>query len=351
MNRMEGVFYGAALGSALAKATHDLDRYCIPRQYGGPVATLCPAPAGFLFAGYPAGRVCGQYRAPLLLAEDMICHGGEVTAGAGLRITKAWAREPDFLQVSDRTSQLLCRMEPTSGLPRRQWIWVGNYFAMSSESLAVKAFPVGARYGADQDAIVRGMGNLVFPENDVQTVAAGTAAAFMVGCAVSGGARGDILQAALEGAKRGRALGEALGVRVHPGPDLCRRIALAVQLLSGGAALERRLDDLYDLIGCGIAASELIPAVVGVIVSGGSAMELILRAVNLGNNSASVSMLVGAVAGGMAGVEALDQELLEQVFAHTPYAVKDVPARLRGSVGCGVGRDRRAPRNGAAEKA
>jgi len=79
------------------------------------------------------------------------------------------------------------------------------------------------------------------------------------------------------------------------------QMAIEIAVKKGNAAMS----DIRDLIGSGPAIAETVPAAFGLLIAhGGQVLPALYDAVNIGDETAAIASLVGALGGALQGVEA-----------------------------------------------
>ncbi len=161
---------------------------------------------------------------------------------------------------------------------------------------------VGFLYPGDIEATVEAVVKASLPTHGTTTAISGAAAVAcaVTQCALAESTLLDIVRAAQQGAD----WGERYGYPYYC-PSTSRRIGFAVELVSADKDIEEKQRDLYDLVGTGLAAYEVVPAAIALFVlAQGEPMEAITLAANTGGDCDTLAAIAGAIAGAYRGVSA-----------------------------------------------
>jgi ADP-ribosylglycohydrolase len=165
----------------------------------------------------------------------------------------------------------------------------------------MKIAPAGLVHPSDPESAIADVVAIGLVSHGTQTaLAAACAIEAGVAEAMSEGAdMFSVVQAALLGARRGESIGRERA-RTVALPSVAKRIELAVTLALQAENADEANRSLADIIGCGLAAYESIPTAIGVFVAaGGDPLK---------------SVIAGALAGALKGVEAVPADLFKQVL-------------------------------------
>ncbi|MEA1943966.1 MAG: ADP-ribosylglycohydrolase family protein [Euryarchaeota archaeon] len=112
-------------------------------------------------------------------------------------------------------------------------------------------------------------------------IAGASAIAYAVSSAINGADVETVIRASVHGAKD---ISASLASRIRESVSLAKQMSL---------------EDVIDIIGCGIETEEAVPAVFAIIAKNQDFRESVLAAVNLGGDSDTIAGMVGAITGGM----------------------------------------------------
>ena len=111
----------------------------------------------------------------------------------------------------------------------------------------------------------------------------------------------DVIRAGIYGAGEGLKIGSKLAARLAVA-SVEKRIKLAVEIGRCGLGWEKTMLELRDVIGSGLAVTESVPCVFGILAANpGDLFSAIKMGVNIGNDTDTVATMVGAVGGALYG--------------------------------------------------
>jgi ADP-ribosylglycohydrolase len=199
----------------------------------------------------------------------------------------------------------------------------------ATNGAAMRVAPAGLVHPGDVEGAVQLAWITCQPTHDTQ-IAASAAGAIAAGVATAlspGAGVFDVVRGALQGARLGEELGRREGRHVA-GPNVRRRIELAVNEALRGADFEDALRRIEATVGNSVMAAESVPAAVGIFVAaGGDALECAVGGANIGNDTDTIGAMAGAMAGALQGYEALPPDkmaIIQEVNA------EDIPALASG---------------------
>lgn len=329
---MKGAFWGAALGSALAKSVQNQAREVIVNKYGK-VTDFQPVPAEAPAAGMYPEAVSGEFEGILYLTRHLVAAQGIPSKNVALEALQEWGKNNEqYLRFLDPTTRYIATQEENPNHLVRRHLWKGSYFCLSTNGLAVRSFPIGLLSQGDLERVVFDTAKLCWPEaQNVQTLQAACAIAAAVSCATQENVSlYDIIQSGFFGAKQAKTLAKEIGCIVHPGPDVEKRMEMAIEVALHSSDMDAVLDDMSALIGNCLMAAESIPAVFGLLAAGqGDPMKTILAAVNLGNDATSAAIMTGAVMGAWKTTSELDASLLRRLILPAGFDLDALAIELK----------------------
>ena len=300
-NRALGALYGLAIGDALGMPTQLLSRERIAARYGT-LTGFEPGPdENEISAGLPAGRVTDDTDQAVIVARALIDGGGEVDQRALAHALMAWeqrmiaAGSLDLLGPSTRRA--LERFAAGDLENAGRW---GD-----TNGAAMRIAPVGiATPHRPLEPLLERVAHTSRLTHDTSVAVAGAAA---VAAAVSAGLDGAGTEAALavgiEAAARGAGYAHYVA-----GANVARRIEWALTLGS--------LDDVYELVGTGVATQEAVAAAFAIAARHpDDPWQACLTAASLGGDSDTVAAMTGAIVGAVTGADAFPPAALERIRA------------------------------------
>ncbi len=328
-----GSLLGAALGDALGAATeqHHIDE--IIAAHGGLLRTLLPPPIDTFSHSDTAGLVTDDCSQMFALVQALISTNGELDDTTWLHTMLHWSQySPMRRQMGPTTRPLLEAMaagKPTDhigtvGESTRKMTTMG-----ATNGAAMRVAPAGLVHPGDPEGAVRLAWQTSRLTHDTQiaaagagAIAAGVAEALMPGADVY-----SVVQAALEGARLGDALGRKEG-RTIPGPSIVRRIEMAVEEALRSRSLEEALRRIEASVGNSVMMVESAPAAVGIFVAaGGDPLECAVGGTNIGNDTDTIAAMAGALGGALGGYDALPADMIAVIQSANP---EDIEAMAEG---------------------
>lgn len=310
-SKILGGIYGQALG----------DAFCMPalptpeqtRRRFGRIVALLPAPDDHpVHAGLPAGRITDDTEQAIWLAREIIRAGGVTLEGVARAIV-GWydAIGGDAcVFVGPSTRRAVGKIR--EGMDLRQTGLGGD-----TNGSAMRVSVVGLIYPGDVGGAARAAALSSLPtHNSSVACAAAAAIAGAVACALRPDADlRDVIQASIEAAR----IGEAYGAP-SLGASVARRIEFAVSLARDEMGNDDdRLQAIFDLIGTSLAASEAVPAAMGVVaLADGDPYRAALLAAALSGDADTIGAMACAVCGAWRGVDAIPPEMRATLRAANP---------------------------------
>lgn len=124
----------------------------------------------------------------------------------------------------------------------------------------------------------------------------------------------DVIKAGIWGAREAYNRAK-LVARPVAGPSVEKRTQLAVELgMKYQGDFEKAIIEINDIIGCGLKAYEAAPAAFGFIAAAkGDALTAIQMAVNAGDDTDTVAIMVGYIVGALKGINAFPPHMLDLI--------------------------------------
>lgn len=309
----------AGLGDALGAGTEQWTIEEIHAAHDGPIRTLI-APPSDTFAGAEGnarGQITDDTSQMYYLAEDIIAAGGRLDEEIWRACLLRWAdSSPHVGNMGPSTRPIVEALRQGRnpyrvGLIGTSTRQVASMGATNGSSMRVA--PAGLIHPGDIEGACQAALATCIPTHNT-SVAIAAACAIASGCAEALTDQADtfsVVQATLEGARRGEALARAHPhARMVPGPSIERRIKLAVQLALAAESLEEALQDIEALIGNSVMACESVPAAVGLFTfAQGDPWETVVAGASIGNDTDTIAAIAGSLAGALRGFRALPPDL------------------------------------------
>ncbi len=303
LDKIRGGVYGQALG----------DAFCMPalitpqqtRARFGRIDRFLPAPPDHpVHAGLPAGRITDDTEQAIWLARAIL-REGKVTMEGAARAMVDWydaigGDSCPFVGPSTRRAVAKLR----AGVPPAESGLGGD-----TNGAAMRVSVVGLIHPADVPAAARDAVLTALPTHNTSVACAAAAAvAGAVAQALAPQATlREVLLAAVEAARAGEALGAP-----SLGASVARRIELAVSLARDeDGSEENRLQAIFDLVGTSLAASEAVPAAMGVVaLADGDPVRAAQLAAMLSGDADTIGAIACAVCGAWRGAHVIPEDWL-----------------------------------------
>ena len=298
MDRVAGCLLGVAAGDAMGMPSELMSRSKVKSDFGL-ITGFAPAPLDHpIVAGYEAGRFTDDTCMTLCVAESIISCGGQVDPRAIGRAILDWAEATDaFAAGALGPSSRMALAALKQGVPAEQTGIRGD-----TNGAAMRVAPI-AMISSPSD-----IGQLVERVHQASMVTHNTniaiAGAAMLAAAMSAAMETADWQVIWSAARAAFELGADRGQDTF-GASSWARLALALGFVDKDNDHQRLMDDLYDLIGAGIATTESVPVAMALAYEAkGDPGRAILSAANLGGDCDTIGAMAGGLAGAYAGASA-----------------------------------------------
>ena len=331
-DRILGSLAAGAIGDAMGAATEQRSFSEILKLFGGPVREFRKPPPDSPFSGgREAGQVTDDSGQMLRMAQAIIESNGSLTVDGVVKQLLQWADDPEvFRRFAGPTTRAAIE-ELRKGTDPRVVGRQGRLTSLgTSNGAAMRIAPAGLAHPGDLEGAVRDAVTMCLPTHATQL-------AFSGACAVAAGiARAlapdadvyAVVQAAFWGARRGDEIGRREG-RVVAGPSVFRRMEIAVALATYGRELMETTQEIHAHVGSGLHIAEAVPAAVGIFVAaGGDPLEAIAGGVNIGDDTDTVAIIAGSMAGALRGFAAVPKDLYEHLERANALHLTDVARGL-----------------------
>lgn len=304
LDRALGALYGVALGDAMGMPGELWPRARIGVHFGW-IDTFLPGPDGhFIVDGYPAGRFTDDTQQTIMLAQAIIAGGGQTKGEVVAEHLVAWAdrvgaSEGNFLGPSSERAIGLLR----KGAPIEEAGVRGD-----TNGAAMRITPVGVLVPSnDTDRLVQQVVQACRPSHFTDVAITGAA---MIAAAVSAGIDTGSAGAAAAAAAEVIAPASAFG-NPAPGASLQRRLDMALDIVDSSADDDAVLQELYDVVGAGVATTEAVPTALAVALRAkGDPVRAAILCANLGGDTDTIGAMATGISGAIAGVSAIPADLI-----------------------------------------
>ncbi|MFN8593388.1 MAG: ADP-ribosylglycohydrolase family protein [Thermomicrobiales bacterium] len=311
----------AALGDAMGAATEQHEISEIIAIHGGLLRELVAPNEETFSAGNLPGQITDDASQMFALAESLIETDGDLTEDAWIQKLLVWSQTSPMARMMGPTTRPLLEAiakgeDPSaigrSGFSKRRLTSFG-----ATNGASMRIAPAGLVYPGDLEGAVRLAWLTSRPTHDTQIAAAG-AGAIAAGVARALEVDADVdavAEACLWGARFGEELGAREGRRVA-GPNVARRIEIAIEEAGRASDFEDALRRIEASVGNSVMMVESTPAAVGIFVAaGGDPLETVAGGTNIGNDTDTIAAMAGSLAGALRGIAAVPPRMYETVKA------------------------------------
>ncbi|MGB9659081.1 MAG: ADP-ribosylglycohydrolase family protein [Nitrososphaerales archaeon] len=306
LSRSIGCLAGVAIGDAMGMPTSSFSPDQIREKFGR-VTNFIDAPAGHIIHdGLKAGQVTDDTWITLILADAIIEDGFVSKEGFAQRLlewSKGLGTSLDRL-LGPSTKRVLKRM--AKGVKPQDIIGTGT-----TDGASMRISPIGIlNAGFDLERVVEDVVKAcALTHNTSVAISAASSVACAISKAITGKCGVDVIEAGIEGAKRGAKFGI-----LYPAAPVDKRIELAIKIVLKAKNIEEMTDSLYNYVGAGIESNEAIPTAFGIFfATNGDPMDAIIMATNIGGDSDTIASIVGGMAGAFKGIGAFPKDLVKKV--------------------------------------
>lgn len=302
IDRAEGALYGLAIGDALGMPSQTLSQQVIQARYGRIEGFVAPFEGHPISHGLSAAQVTDDTEQSLLLAQRLIAHPDGFDDAE-------WARDLLAWETRIRAKGLRDLLGPSSkaaldallaGAPPAETGQNGttNGAAMRIAPLGIMTPPRPARIAERVAETSR------VTHNTGEAIAAAAAVAMVVSAGIDGATFDETLPLALDAARLGQKMGNAVGV-----DDVADRIETALTVAQTGS-----LDLLIHTTGTSVKSHESVPAAFGLLaLAEGDGWKAVLMAANVGDDTDTIGAMAGAMAGACSGAARLPRDAIQRI--------------------------------------
>lgn len=307
--RALGSLWGMAIGDAMGMPTSFLTPAGIRQHYGMIENFQPPLPGHIYHDGLTAGHITDDTEQSLALARSFI-RCGCVDPNDIVKELIEWAQRVQGTYVSPlgpSTERALKRI--AAGTAVEEAGREGD-----TNGAAMRIAPLGILHGirgSSLDDLLEDVALACLPTHGTD-VAIASAAAIAWGIAVCFQASPSVqmvLHAGIQAAERAYMLGHHVVA-----PSVAKRIGWITEMALHECDASRITQNVYDLIGTGVAAADSVPAAFGVFAAAqGDPRQTILLASNMGGDCDTIAAMAGALAGALKGVMDIPQAWITSV--------------------------------------
>lgn len=311
LSKIRGGLYGQALGDAWAMPAmmRPVETW---QHFGGWITRFLDAPEIHpVHRGLRAGQVTDDTEQAMALAEAIIEDGGVTVEGVARAICNWYDRIGGDASMYVGPSTRRAVQAIKRGVDLYQ---TGRFGDTNGASMRVSV--VGLIHPGDVEGAVKDAYLSCVPTHNTDVAVSGAAAiAGAVAAAMSPSAD---LEGIIAAGKRAAELGLAYGTP-WMGASIAKRIEIAVEIARSNRSERERLQEMYDVIGAGLAITEAVPCAFGILVMAeGDPKQTAIYAAGLSGDADTVAAMACAIAGAWRGVEAFEPSIIQQLKAANP---------------------------------
>lgn len=324
MNKLFEKVYGSLAGLIIGDIMGMPSEFLTPGQIEerfGYIDTFCEPQKDHIHPDLKRGQITDDSEQSIYLIEQYF-QDKEITVENTAAALQKWAKEMDAFNKSylgPSTAKALKKIEQ------------GHDPAETGESgftcgSAMRVVPIGLIHPGDLNGALRDAIKSSLPTHGTDVaISAAAAIACGVSAAMENAATVNyVLASALEGARQGAKHGKpAIAASVEA------RSILAMALVKDTKSMSEAGQILYEHIGCGMDANEVVPVVLALFYAAkGDPMKLIRAGANIGGDTDTIAALGGALGGAFRGVEHIDANLLQEAESINKLDVKDLAGKI-----------------------
>lgn len=322
--KIYGSLAGLIIGDIMGMPSEFLTPQQIKEQFGY-IDTFCEPPKDHIHPDLKRGQITDDSEQSIYLIEQYYLDK-KVTVENTAKALQKWAKEKDAFNksyIGPSTAKALRNIEQGHN-PRE------TGFAGFTCGSAMRVVPIGLIHAGDFEGALQGAIKSSLPTHGTDVAISAAAA---IACAVSAALEDNatidsVIDSALEGARQGAKHGKpAITALVE------KRTLLAIELVKNTEDISQAGQLLYDNIGCGMAANEVVPVVLALFYAAkGEPMQLIKAGANIGGDTDTIAALGGALGGAFRGIDFIDDGMLEEAETVNRLDVKELAKRIIGIV-------------------
>lgn len=312
-SKLLGGLLGGAVGDAMGAATETRTTALIKERFGGLVKDIVDPPCDTYAHDTKAGMVTDDFSVAFYTAEDVAAAGGQITRDIAVSALLRWSEHPEYMRYGGPTTR--AALAKIKGLPveKTKYDYILCENRKASNGAAMKSGVMGLFNPGNVDKAIDDAIIMCMPTHDntialsgACAVAAATAKAMEEGVSYY-----DVITAGIYGAHEGFVRTEPIA-RPVAGASVEKRIQLAVEIgLRYQGDFEKAMCEVTDIIGTSLLASEAVPAAFGFFAAcAGETMDSIYMPVNAGDDTDTVAIMDGFMAGALHGVDAIPAKYL-----------------------------------------
>ncbi|HBG15761.1 MAG TPA: ADP-ribosylglycohydrolase family protein [Firmicutes bacterium] len=278
-------------------------------RYFGKITTFLPAPKeNEITRGLKAGEITDDTHMTIIVSKSIIESGGRVDPQAIIKNIVKWISDDqnkNFNIIGPSTKSAFEKIRNGASMEEAGKYGVTNGGAM-------KMIPIGIISNwRDMDNLVENVRLVCLPTHNTNLAIAGASAiaAAVSYCAGGGDDLEEMIQVAISGVQHGMRFGfEIIGA------SIIKRIELAIELVKTGKHIEEIMNDIYEVIGCGLDTTESVPAALAMVLLAGGVPEKCARlCANLGGDTDTIGAMACGICGAFKGIDAISEDSINLI--------------------------------------
>jgi len=302
-----GALYGISLGDAYGMPTEMFTREDIQKKLGEVNCLLPGQECSEISRGFLAGETTDDTAFSMILCEVIIENHGKVDSMCMVEKIKEWANNHTKSQnvLGPSTKRAFQKIEDGEKLEV-----AGQYG--TTNGAAMRILPVGIVFDYRKpDIFMKNVVAACLPTHNTNVAISGAMAiAAAVSCCIRGGSLNDMVTESKKAAK----MGASQGYHVSEA-DIATRIELAIELVSADKNWNEILDDVYNIIGTGLATEQAVPAALAMAYyAAGDPMLCAKCCANVGGDTDTIGAMACGICGAYSGISSFDSSSLQTIL-------------------------------------
>lgn len=306
-NKIAGTLYGMAIGDAMGMPSELWSRERVQKFFGTITDFLDGPKENEVAYQYNRGQFTDDTAQALIILDSLIANSFKVIPSDIANRLLAWAEAEQAFEKNI--------LGPTSKAALLSYKEGKHATSITNQSgtngSAMRIPPVGCLFTPDQKTeLIQYVYEItkVTHSSDI-TVAGACMIAHAVSCAMTYENFDQILESVYSIETKARALGADT---IHP--SLVARTKLGVALAKTYQNQDEKfLENIYQIIGCGVAISESVPAALSIAYYANDVKHCSLLCANIGGDTDTIGAMACAICGAYQGYEAIDSSWIELI--------------------------------------
>lgn len=339
-NKILGCLLGASVADAMGAATECRSTEQIIEYFGDYVTDFKNPPEDTFGRCNKAGMCTDDFIQGYYILEAILDRGGVIDTETMKAAFKRWIDYPFYSNFTGPTTRTAMQaifgdsrnsLQGTLENKENPVKIINDGNAKATNGGAMKIYPAGVINAGNVDkAIEDAIAITKFTHNNTLAISGACAIAASIAEAMKEKTNIEsIFEAGIYGAKKGYELSYKNGADKVSGASTEARIPLAISIGKKYKNWKEAIKEIADIIGNGLHVSEAVPAAYGCMACApDNALDAIYAAVNIGNDTDTIAIMVGAVMGAYKGFGAFKEEHLEMIAKMNNFDLKKTAERI-----------------------